>query len=104
MLFRAISLLLRFLVLLMLARLFLRFVGGVVRGLRGEPAPGVRPGPGLGAEDLVRCAACRTHVPRARALVVEAGGREQAFCSLACRDGVPRAETPGLPAAPVHLE
>jgi hypothetical protein len=46
-------------------------------------------------EDLVLDHVCRTHVPRSRALVARVDGREEHFCSAACRDkaiaAVPRA-------------
>ena len=104
MLVRAISLLLRFLVVLFLVRLALRFVAGVVRGLAGEPAPERRPGRGAGAVDLVRCAACQTHVPSDRALTIVTGGAQQRFCSTACRDQAVRAGAGRAPALPAHLE
>jgi hypothetical protein len=37
-------------------------------------------------EDLVLDRVCRTHLPRSRALVATVGGREEHFCSAACRD------------------
>ena len=46
-------------------------------------------------EDLVLDRVCRTYVPRSRVLVARIGGREEHFCSAACRDkalaAVPRA-------------
>jgi len=99
MLFRGILLLLRFLLVLVLVRLVLRFVAGVVRGMAGEPKPDRRPGRARGAVDLVRCAACGTHVPADGALAVVAGGAQQRFCSSACRDQAVRG---GAGAAPVY--
>lgn len=93
----AFSLLLRFLVLLLLVRLVLRFLAGVVRGLRPDPSATRR---GSGAIDLVRCASCGTHVPRAAAGSVPG---QPAFCSAACRERA-RAGGPLLPSAPAHLE
>ncbi len=47
------------------------------------------------SEDLVLDRVCRTHVPRSRALAARVDGREEHFCSAACRDkalaAVPRA-------------
>jgi hypothetical protein len=37
-------------------------------------------------EDLVLDRVCQTHVPRSRALVARVEGREEHFCSVACRD------------------
>ena len=46
-------------------------------------------------EDLVLDRVCHTHVPRSRALVARIDGREEHFCSAACREkaiaAVPRA-------------
>jgi hypothetical protein len=36
--------------------------------------------------DLVRDRVCNTFLPRARALPAVVGGREEHFCSVACRD------------------
>jgi YHS domain-containing protein len=43
-------------------------------------------------EDLVLDRVCRTHVPRSCALVARVGGREEHFCSAACRDKALAAE------------
>lgn len=92
-----LSWLVRIVVVLMLVRLVLQFVAGVVRGLRGEPAPGrPRPRPG-GAVDLVRDPVCGTFVPRDGALRGRREGREAFFCSAACRDKAgPAGSQPGL--------
>jgi len=71
---------LRFVVALLLVRIGLRFIAGVIRGLREPPleaAPGV---------DMVRDRVCNTFVPRAAALTAVVGGHEMHFCSAACRD------------------
>jgi hypothetical protein len=39
-----------------------------------------------GGVDLVRDRVCNTFLPRARALPAVIGGREEHFCSPACRD------------------
>jgi YHS domain-containing protein len=69
---------------LMVVRVVLRaiarlFGGGGRPGAAGRASP--RP-----AEDLVHDRVCNTHVPRSRALVAHVGGREEYFCSAACRD------------------
>jgi len=83
---RGVGLLLRILALLLLVRLFFRFLAGVVRGYRGEAAPR--------SLDMVRDRVCNTFLPRDRALRALVDGREEHFCSAQCRD---RALRPALP-------
>lgn len=93
-----LSWLVRICLALLLVRLVLRFVAGLVRGLRGEPGPGrPRPRPGA-AIDLVRDPVCGTFVPRDGALRGRLQGQEAYFCSPACRDQAGRAggSRPGL--------
>jgi uncharacterized protein len=71
--------LLRFAALLILIRIGLRFVTGLLEGLR-EPAPGRTD------VELVRDRICNTFLPRSRALKATVAGREEHFCSPACRD------------------
>jgi hypothetical protein len=85
-----LSTILRFLFVLLLVRLAVRFVVAVVQGYRGT-APGRPRVPG--AVDLVRDRVCNTYLPRERALVAVVGGRTEHFCSPACRDRA----TPALP-------
>lgn len=80
-----ITWLLRGLLVLLLARLALRFLANVLRGLRGEHAAGARSAAPGGVE-LVRDDVCRTFVPRPQALHATIGGRTHHFCSPACRD------------------
>jgi hypothetical protein len=75
---RGVGLLLRILAVLLLVRLFFRFLAGVVRGYRGEGAPR--------SLDMVRDRVCNTFLPRDRALRVLVDGREEHFCSVGCRD------------------
>ncbi len=78
----ALFLLLRILGVLLLLRLAGRFVAGLIRGLRDD-----RPGRNQAPQgDLVRDRICNTFVPRDRALRALVAGREQHFCSTACRD------------------
>ena len=74
---------LQLLAALLLLRLVVRFVAAFLQGLRSpdraQPARGE-------AADLVRDRVCNTFVPRAGALVARVGGREEHFCSAACRD------------------
>ena len=69
---------------LMFIRLLLRTLASFVRG---GAAAAERPGPrSLPVEDLVLDRVCRTHVPRSGALAARVAGREEHFCSAACRD------------------
>ncbi len=78
-----ITTLLRIVAVLFVLRLALRFVAGVVRGLRGEPRASASSTRGV---DLVRDDVCGTFVPRPQALQATIGGRPRHFCSMACRD------------------
>jgi hypothetical protein len=74
---------LRALAVLLLARVGGRFLAGVIEGARESgPAAGgaVREG------DLVRDRVCNTFLPRESALRATVSGREEHFCSAACRD------------------
>jgi hypothetical protein len=66
---------LRVVALLFLLRLAVRFVAHLMAGLRSEPAA-----------SLVRDRICNTFLPRERALTLRVDGREEHFCSAACRD------------------
>ena len=83
--------LIRFLVILFLARLALRFVVAVVQGYRGSRAAEPR---ATTATEMVRDRVCDTFLPRSRALVATVAGREQHFCSPACRDRALRLAAP----------
>jgi len=77
---------LQFLFWLLLLRLVVRAVArafspGPARAPASPPRAQVR-----APEDLVLDRVCRTHVPRSRALVARVEGREEHFCSPACRD------------------
>ena len=69
---------LRVLLVLIVLRLLARFVVAAVRGYRGDPRPAAR--------ELVRDRVCNTFVARDRALVASVSGRDEHFCSAACRD------------------
>ena len=75
--------LLQLLAVLLLLRLAVRFLVAFVRALRSPDPP--RPASGEPA-DLVRDRVCNTFLPREAALVAMIGGREEHFCSTACRD------------------
>jgi len=77
---------LQFLFWLLLLRLVVR---AVARAFSPGPARAGAPPPRTqvrAPEDLVLDRVCRTHVPRSRALVARVEGREEHFCSPACRD------------------
>jgi hypothetical protein len=68
----------------LIALFFLRLILHTVADLLKSRAPRKRPR-SLDAE-LVRDRICNTYIPRAKALVARVGGRDEAFCSPACRD------------------
>lgn len=83
----------RWLLLLLLAVLVWQGLERIVGALRAggqlgptSPEPGRR-SPERPVETLVRCAACGTHVPRARALT---GTDAESYCSPECRANGPR--------------
>jgi hypothetical protein len=79
--------LLQFLAALLLLRLLVRFVAAFVRGLTSPgPARTARAPQPSEATDLVRDRICNTFLARASALTAVIGGREEHFCSIACRD------------------
>ena len=90
---RGVLLVLRFLFILFLVRIVVRWVARVFTprtASRSAPASASRL-----PEELVRDRICNTFVPRARAVLAEVAGHEELFCSTACRDKalltVPRA-------------
>ncbi len=81
---RAVGLLLRFLAVLFLVRLALRFLVAVFKGAT-TPAPGERRAVPA-STDLVRDRVCNTFLPRSSALVAAVNGETAFFCSETCRD------------------
>ena len=77
--------LLRFLFVLLIARLVGRFVMATARGYRGQVAASAA-GPRLATRELVRDRVCNTFLARDRAVVATIGGEVEHFCSVACRD------------------
>ncbi|MBN2371337.1 MAG: hypothetical protein JXO72_12710 [Vicinamibacteria bacterium] len=79
---RMLVYLFRFLLVLVFLRLLFRFIGGLFRGYRqAEPVSG-----GARGVPLVRDRVCNTFLPEERALRAVIAGREEFFCSAACRD------------------
>jgi uncharacterized protein len=75
--------LVRVLFVLFLVRLLLRAFAGAVRGGAVAPTPARKKSM---ASELVRDRICNTYVLRERALRVRLEGRDEYFCSEACRD------------------
>jgi hypothetical protein len=74
---------LRLLLVLLALRFLFRFIGQVVRGYREADA---REAAGARSRELVRDRVCNTFLPKDRALTATVRGREEHFCSAACRD------------------
>lgn len=71
---------------LLLLRFVLRSLAALVRPRAGA-ASGARVRPQVAEpEDLVLDQVCHTYVPRSGALHARVAGREESFCSAACRD------------------
>ena len=68
----------------LLVLLALRLIGRAVAALR-RPRPDAAGG-SRSSEDLVRDRVCNTFLPRERAIRAMVGGREEHFCSAACRE------------------
>jgi hypothetical protein len=79
--------LLRILIALLVVRFLMRSVGAFFgRRRRGTVPPAPPPAGQVAAGELVRDRVCNTFLPRERALSITIGGREEHFCSAACRD------------------
>jgi hypothetical protein len=84
---RAIVFFVQLLLWLLIIRVVVRGVAGLFgpraphapRAARPQAAPRV-------IEDLLLDRVCRTYVPRSRAVLARVSGRDEAFCSSACRD------------------
>jgi hypothetical protein len=81
-----VSWIVRLVVILLLLRFLLRFLASVIHGYRGTPARAAGPRAEPAATEMVRDRVCDTFLPRSRALVAVVDGKEQHFCSPACRD------------------
>lgn len=81
--------LLRVLVALLLVRFVMRAVGGFLRARRARQAPAVpraTPPAQVVVGEMVRDRVCNTFLPREHALSATIEGRDEYFCSAACRD------------------
>jgi len=87
---RGLVILVQVLVWLLLLRLLARTFAAFLKGLRGPgaaPRTAPRGRPQVKApEDLVLDRVCHSHVPRSRALSARVSGRDEWFCSEACRE------------------
>jgi YHS domain-containing protein len=78
---------LRIIAILLVVRLLMKFIGGIMRGLSGEPqtergsVPQTREG-----GRLVRDPHCGTHILETRAVRLGSGDRAVYFCSESCRE------------------
>jgi hypothetical protein len=85
---RGLLLLVQVLVWLLLLRFLMRTIGAAFsRASRPFAVPGAGARPQVPApEDLVLDRVCHTYVPRSRAIQARVSGRDESFCSPACRD------------------
>jgi len=78
---------LQFLFWLLVLRLVVRTVARAFSPAPDRPRATASPRDQVRApEDLVLDRVCHTHVPRSGAIVARVAGREEHFCSAACRD------------------
>lgn len=75
--------LLRVVFVLLLVRLVVRWLASLARPL---PEAGPARAASQGKGELVRDRICNTFVPRERSISARVDGREERFCSTACRD------------------
>jgi hypothetical protein len=75
-----------FVLFMVIARLFWRFVEGVVRGATGPaPPPGARPSRTPGAVKMLPCPVCGTYVVPGKAISLVSGGAPIYFDTEKCR-------------------
>jgi hypothetical protein len=92
---RALVIVVQAILWLLLIRLLLRGLTAPFARAKGAVPPAAAPRQVRPPEDLVHDRVCDTYVPRSRAVAARVAGREEWFCSAACRDralgGVARA-------------
>jgi hypothetical protein len=82
----ALSWILRIIAILLVVRLLMKFIGGIMRGLAGDPQTGRRPVPQTREGGrLVRDPHCGTHILETRAIRLGTGNTAVYFCSESCR-------------------
>jgi YHS domain-containing protein len=77
--------LLEYIVVLVVARMLWRAIGGVIGGFSSRPAPPQAPPPVAGVP-MVRDPVCGTFVLPERAVSIADGRSRVYFCSAGCRD------------------
>lgn len=82
---RALAFFVQLLFWLMVIRLVLRWLSRLFAGAPARPRPAA-PSSQRQIEDLVQDPVCHTYVPRSRVVSARIAGREEHFCSPACRD------------------
>jgi len=85
MIFRGLLVVFEGLFWLFVVRLVLRAIAAAIAPARPQ-APRTAPRQVPAAEDLVLDRVCRTYVPLNTALSARVSGRDEHFCSAACRD------------------
>jgi hypothetical protein len=83
---RALVFFVQLLFWLMVIRLLLRGFARMFAATPARPRTAASPAPPPQIEDLVQDPVCRTYVPRSRVVSAQIAGREEHFCSTACRD------------------
>jgi YHS domain-containing protein len=78
-----LSWIVRFLLLLLVVRLVVRWLARTFAPTAGRSEP---PPPRSPQQDLVLDSVCNTYLPRDRALKTTVAGRERYFCSVDCRN------------------
>lgn len=82
----AFSWILRIIAILLVVRLLMKFIGGIMRGLAGDPQAQRGSVPQTRGGRLVRDPQCGTHVLETRAVRLGTGDRAVYFCSESCRE------------------
>jgi YHS domain-containing protein len=84
---RGLITLLYFVIVLLIVRMVSRSIARLFgAGSDVRRTGGATRAPARKVEDLVRDPVCHTYVPRSRALTAVVEGREEHFCSEACRE------------------
>jgi len=86
MIFRGLFVALEVLFWMFVLRFVLRAIAAALAPARRREAPRPAPRAVAAAEDLVLDRVCRTYVPLKTALSARVCGRDEHFCSAACRD------------------
>jgi hypothetical protein len=74
-----------FILLLVIARTFWRFIDAVMRAASGTPSPGGAPRQGPAAVKMSQCPVCGTYVVPGKAISIVSGGSPVYFDTEKCR-------------------